>query len=780
MVSIIEIINGLKPTSKKINEDELKHLPFKKAYIYGRVSNPDQIKNSQESIREIARMAALAKEDGFQTDIDPERLEEWLISIAKGNSPKGMIEQNEVIVDVQDLGLSGQLSTDGRKGMSNLQRRIQEGHIGAVYITEGVSRLSRDRDRIFPYQLLKLLKEKQVRVRTPEGVWNPAIDRDWEYLADEFEYAINELKLMNRRLYRRKIQKASRGEWVGEPIIAGYILPIIEQKPNGEYVFGKLKPYPPHITVVKRILEEFVRQDGSYINTLRALRGLNFPFFPPELSYMKRRSALRFGEKLDSGYRITYNMIRSLATNIKLIGFWHFGATEIVWGNHEPAISEELFLQAYELVSKPTGLRGKYEKFEPMELYKLLWCCNHKDPRRITYHSFAKRYVCISRYWLGDEHGCLDIGGRFLNEPLTRVILNRLEFTSQAECALQSLETKVKNGKIQEELTNREIFHLEQEIRKYQTLLPGCVDDQTSMVDHDKESYYWTKIREAQKTLNAMKNKLNSNSIQLNCNFQSVKKFLLRLPREWSTYTDIVRNRILKLLIEKIELRGIRDIEATIFWKNGFQHTIIIHRTTLTAYKENRWGKIEDETLKRLFPSAPIEMIRLALPKRSWQAISLRSRYLNVKRNVGRECGYHTRRWTKEEDECLKIGYRSGLALSSISSQLKRSLGAVRDRAYLMHITWPQTNRERTRFFTWEEVSSPFSSESDSIGFYQAVLMRLATSFMSLDTNSKQCAHQRRRVDSLFWGHSGETWDKSGISEGVPGVRDTSSIHQLQ
>ena len=66
-------------------------------------------------------------------------------------------------------------------------QKVKEGKVGTVYLTEGVSRLSRDRDRIIPYQLLKLLKEHSVRIRTLDGVWNPAIDRDHDYLADEFE-----------------------------------------------------------------------------------------------------------------------------------------------------------------------------------------------------------------------------------------------------------------------------------------------------------------------------------------------------------------------------------------------------------------------------------------------------------------------------------------------------------------------------------------------------------------------------------------------------------------
>ncbi len=78
--------------------------------------------------------------------------------------------------------------------------------------------------------------------RTPEGIWNPAIEKDWETLAEEFEDVIGELKLFRKRMHRRKAQKAARGEYVGGPVPAGFILPIVGQKANGKFEFGKYKP----------------------------------------------------------------------------------------------------------------------------------------------------------------------------------------------------------------------------------------------------------------------------------------------------------------------------------------------------------------------------------------------------------------------------------------------------------------------------------------------------------------------------------------------------------
>ena len=70
--------------------------------------------------------------------------------------------------------------------------------------------------------------------------------RCFQSLNFPFEDAIGELKVLNRRMFRRKSQKASRGEFVGEPIPPGFYLPIVDRKRNGENVYGKMARYGPH------------------------------------------------------------------------------------------------------------------------------------------------------------------------------------------------------------------------------------------------------------------------------------------------------------------------------------------------------------------------------------------------------------------------------------------------------------------------------------------------------------------------------------------------------
>lgn len=200
MMNLEEIIRSIQLAKSAPSDDDLRSLSHKKAFIYGRVSSQGQVRESHESIMEIAKLVGLAKRDGYHTSLDPDEAERWLQSIQNGDNVSRVIEDGDAIVNCRDLGLSGSLGEDKRPGLGELWQGVESGEIGAVYLTEGMSRLSRDRDRVLGYKLLKLLKEHKCRIRTPEGIYNPAIPRDWENLADDIEDSADEMKKLGIRL----------------------------------------------------------------------------------------------------------------------------------------------------------------------------------------------------------------------------------------------------------------------------------------------------------------------------------------------------------------------------------------------------------------------------------------------------------------------------------------------------------------------------------------------------------------------------------------------------
>jgi hypothetical protein len=177
------------------------------------------------------------------------------------------------------------------------------------------------------------------------------------------------------------------------------------------------------------------------------------------------------------------------------------------------------------------------------------------------------------------------------------------------------------------------------------------------------------------------------------------------INKNWNKYSVSLRNRLLKLLIEKVELRGTYDIDATIFWKTGLQQKVSIHRPSFRSRRE--WKSIEDTSLIALFPSSPNDIIMSSLANRSWNSITLRAMRLGVKR----ERKY--RPWTQSEDNELECKYISGLPLNQLSQELKRSIDAIQSRASSKGLKRPRNCKSVKAKIKWElHDFIPYQAES--------------------------------------------------------------------
>ena len=702
MLTIDQIIATRRNLRKKPDQEELRRLPDRLALIHGRLSGFNQVRNSHESVKEIAYLVELVRQDGYNTELNSTDVERWLADIQVGTARPGILEDGDIIVNCLGLGISGSLPEDRRPDLARTMQLLRNGELGAIYVTEGANRLSRDPDRVVSSTLLKLMKDTNCKLRTPEDVLSPRIERDWENIYEELEEGAEELKRMHIRLHRRKKRKAERGEYVGEPIPAGFILPIIAQKPNGEYEFGKLEPYPPHADVAIQIIKELVRQ-RSPLKTVQTLKDLAFPFFPKELAYMEKRSALRRCPKTPIGYRITPELVKGLATNLKLVGVWQWGDGRPIPNNHQAIIPDDLFLEAYEVATCAGKPKGRAVHFEPLEWAGLLWCLNGPEPRLISSHNAEERYVCDHDYQDGQGPICLNVSARFVEEPLTAEVLHQLDFTPYAEEVLAKLEAEAAQGKLEEARRRSEEAALEQSIKKWQALLPCCVDPETGQVDRDKEQYYWAQIRQLKAQLEGVRTKPTPKKAIVSADVGKLREFLIRLPHYWQVYPRSLRNRLLRLLIERVELCHDREcIKATLIWRAGFEQRILIYRPPARSGRESRWSDDEDRLLKILWPSSSLDTVLAAFPNRSWNAIGGRAFRLHLKR----ERHYHPpndwRTWAACDDEKLKSLYEAGAPLFRIASELCRSVNAIETRASIKKLVRPTWARSKKAQVTWE------------------------------------------------------------------------------
>jgi hypothetical protein len=551
---------------------------------------------------------------------------------------------------------------------------LRKGELGAIYVTEGANRLSRDPDRVVSAMLLKLMKESNCKLRTPYEVLSPRIERDWDIIHAELEKGAEEHKGMYRRLHHRKALKAARGEFVGEPIPPGFILPIKSRKVNGQYEYGKMQPYLPHAAVDTQILREYIKQRGSKLKTAQALADVTFPFFPPELAYMARLSALRSCPKTPAGYRITPAVVMGLARNLKLIGVWQWGDGDSIIKNHEPAVPEDLFMMAYELAIASGKPKGRAVNHEPMDWSGLLWCFNHDEPTQVASNSSAGAYRCQRDYAAGVGRICLNIERRFIDEPLTTEVLRQVDFTPVAEELLAQLESEAMKGKLEATQRSREVADLERRLENLKQYL-GCGD-------REREEVYWQQFKATDQRLQELRGKPTPERTIAAADIGMVKQFLTELPHKWQSYSATMRNKLMKLLIDRVELRhGGKSIEATIFWKTGFNQCITIQRARATDNRGSNWTDEEENLLKVLWRNASQEVLQGALPNRTWSAILNHAQYLRLKREKTPGYAKLRCRWTAEEESQARALYEAGTPLPEMVTRLHRSRSSILQRA---------------------------------------------------------------------------------------------------
>jgi hypothetical protein len=160
-----------------------------------------------------------------------------------------------------------------------------------------------------------------------------------------------------------------------------------------------------------------------------------------------------------------------------------------------------------------------------------------------------------------------------------------------------------------------------------------------------------------------------------------VREFMAGLSGSWSSFPSALRNRFMKCLIDRVEIRGDGDIEATIFWKAGFQQRGFIQRQRVEKSLKKPWTDAEYIMLKGLYQSSSICDVMAALPGRSWRGIKNKAERLHLKRELRRQRSPNYRLWTAEEDNNLKLEYEKGTTVAMMAMDLGRSKAAVQIRA---------------------------------------------------------------------------------------------------
>ena len=216
-------------------------------------------------------------------------------------------------------------------------------------------------------------------------------------------------------------------------------------------------------------------------------------------------------------------------------------------------------------------------------------------------------------------------------------------------------------------------------------------------MDREKEEYYWAQIREAEAKMRASKEEPApmKEITALDLDIEVVRQFLSSLKDNWQRYPVGVRNRLLRLLIERVELRHSRDrvIKAKVVWKAGLVQEITIYLPPVRYVYEKRWTPEEEGLLKMVWQSSTHEAIQAALPGRTWPAMVARAQDLKLRRERTLTRNGGGSRWQPEEDATAQRLYEASVPLDQMMRELGRGRNSIITRA--SHRGWKRPHEAK-------------------------------------------------------------------------------------
>jgi len=219
--------------------------------------------------------------------------------------------------------------------------------------------------------------------------------------------------------------------------------------------------------------------------------------------------------------------------------------------------------------------------------------------------------------------------------------------------------------------------------------------------DPELEDSYRRQIKQAKADLRALQQKPLSAPVTV-ADINRVQHFLENLEDEWQKLSSSLRNRLLKLLVDRVEIVHERGhIQANIIWKIGFKQKIDIEWLAGNSAKERRWTNEQDNLLRTLCPTSTKEVLLAAFPDRNWGGINARARKLDLMHRV-RLYPSRWEPWTASDDARLVELYTTETPADDIAAELGRSVQAVASRASLLKIKRTSQARFLKRKVVWE------------------------------------------------------------------------------
>jgi len=298
--------------------------------VYPRVSSPEQKKNVSA---EMQQDKSFAIKCGWKDQDDG------------------------IIVDDRDLGVSGQLRMEERLAFRDMLRRMQGrdgfAKIGAVIVRD-VARLFRNKWGDEPGKFMEICHAHNILVVTADFVYDFRIS--WHI--DKFKRKCEEAwSHIENHVFGVMLpamdEQGHAGFWIGGNLPMGFIVDRRE-KINGEDNpnYNRYIVYEPHARVIRWLFVRF-KELGSVRALLREIERLPllFPDFdesvPEEII-----GQFKHHKKVPGGYTIASETgLKKILINRVYIGYWIYLGEVCQTANHEPIVDLNTFVYAYNRLS---------------------------------------------------------------------------------------------------------------------------------------------------------------------------------------------------------------------------------------------------------------------------------------------------------------------------------------------------------------------------------------------------------------------------------------------
>lgn len=575
------------------------------AMVYVRQSTLQQVQHHQES----GRLQYALKERAIQL---------------------GWAPQQVLVID-EDQGLSG-TRAEGRAGFQRLVAEVGLNHVGLVLGIE-ISRLARS--NCDWHQLIEMCAMFHTLIGDVDGMYDPRNYNDRLLLGLKGTMSEAELHILKHRLDAGKWAKARRGE-LRIPVPMGYIHrasgevlkdPDEQAQAVIELVFASFDRYRSVAGVLRYLLEQEIQlpvrerkgpEKGSLRWSRPSLSTLNQLFHNPIYAgaYVYGRQHVD-PAKQQPGHpgsgRIGVPMEEwAVCLKDRLPAY-------ITWQQYERNVH-----QIAANTNLPQGI-GAVRKGP--SLLAGLMVCGRCGKRMFTLYSHNGRglcYVCQRRYLRYRDGFCQTVGGKPIDEAVSRVVLQALEPLSLALSLKVREDIEDERLRLLEQWQQRlERAHYEvgRAFRQY-----NAVDPENRLVARQLERQ-WEAALQAEAALTIEHERLVSQEPVplLPEERETIQRLAEDIPALWqaSTTATTEQQAVIRQLIDRVVLtvEGTSEkVAVDVWWKGGHQTHMTVIRRVARLQQLSDYHDLVDRVAELRAGGKTLPMIARILTDEGWHS----------------------------------------------------------------------------------------------------------------------------------------------------------------